>query len=139
MSMRQQIRFELGFLRVEASGEFSLGEAQGAFLDMLEAVAQHHAEKVLLDGRNVTGEPQQFERFIYGEFAALATRRLAYEHGTFPRFAYVLHEPLRDPDRYGEIVAQNRGMRVKVFETPEEAMEWLGLAPHNKILAQLDS
>jgi hypothetical protein len=30
-------------------------------------------------------------------------------------------------------------MRVKVFETPDEAMEWLGLAPHNKLMAQLDS
>ena len=129
MSIRQQMRFESGLLKVEASGEFSLEEAQRAFLEILRAVAQYQGEKVLLDGRNVKGEPREIERFLYGEFAAQATRKLAYEHGIFPWFAYVLHEPLRDPDRYGETVAQNRGMMIKVFETPGEAMVWLGLTP----------
>ena len=42
-----------------------------------------------------------------------------------PRFSYVMHEPLRDPGRLGETVAVNRGMDVKVFETLEDAIEWL--------------
>ena len=129
MSIRQQMRFESGLLKVEASGEFSLEETQRAFMEMLRAVAQYQGEKVLLDGRNVKGEPREFERFLYGEFAAQATRKLTYEHGIFPWFAYVVHEPLLDPDRYGETVARNRGMMIKVFETLEEAMEWLGLTP----------
>ena len=36
-----------------------------------------------------------------------------------------MHEPLRDKTRLGETVAVNRGMIVKVFETPEDAIEWL--------------
>jgi len=49
-----------------------------------------------------------------------------------PRFAYVMNEPLRDPRRYGETVAVNRGMTVKTFETIEEAFKWLELTPtHN--------
>jgi hypothetical protein len=55
--------------------------------------------------------------------------RLVDTYRIVPRFAYVLHEPLRDPHRYGEIVAANRGMLVKTFETPEVALEWLGLIP----------
>ena len=43
-----------------------------------------------------------------------------------PMFSF---EPLRDPARYGETVAVNRGMKVKVFETLEEAFEWLRLPP----------
>ena len=39
---------------------------------------------------------------------------------------------LRDPQRYGETVAVNRGMDVKTFETPEEAFEWLERPPANK-------
>jgi hypothetical protein len=42
-----------------------------------------------------------------------------------PRFAYVMHEPLRDPGRLGETVAVNREMDVKTFETPDVAFEWL--------------
>ena len=129
MSMRQQMRFESGLLKVEANGDFSLEEATRAFMEMLRAVAQCQAEKVLLDGRNVKGEPREYERFLYGEFVAQGTRELVREYRFVPRFAYVLNEPLRDPDRYGETVAVNRGMKIKVFGTPEEALEWLGLTP----------
>ena len=36
-----------------------------------------------------------------------------------------VHEPLRDPERFGETVASNRGMDVKTFEGRKEAVEWL--------------
>ena len=134
MSIRQQICFEFGLLKVEAHGDFSLEEATRALVEMLGAAAQYRAEKVLLDGRNVKGAPREYERFLYGELAAQGTREFIREYRYAPRFAYVLHEPLRDPDRYGETVAVNRGMTVKVFETPEEALKWLGLTPPNEPL-----
>src|SRR5215831_13043997 len=123
MSIRQEMHFESGLLKVEASGEFSLEEAERTFLEMLQAVAQYHAEKILFDGRKVKGNPAHIERFFYGYFAATETSRLIAKYGLHkpPRFAYVMHEPLRDPLRYGQTVAENRGMNVKTFETPEEA------------------
>ncbi|HET9606256.1 MAG TPA: hypothetical protein VFO87_04350 [Nitrospira sp.] len=128
MSLLQKMHFESGLLSVDASGDFSLEDAQLAFLEMLGAVAQYKAEKILLDGRNVNGNPGDIERFYYGEFAARETRRIVVEHKIVPRFAYVLHEPLRDPARLGETVATNRGMVIKVFENPEDATEWLNKA-----------
>ena len=119
------MHFESGLLRVDASGEFSLEDAKQAFLEMLGAVVQYKAEKILFDGRNVKGKPKDMERFYYGEFAATETHRIVVEHKIVPRFAYVMHEPLRDPGRLGETVAVNRGMDVKVFETLEDAIEWL--------------
>ena len=134
MSIRQEMHFESGVLKIDARGEFSLEEAKRAFREMLEAVAQHQAEKVLFDGRNLKGEPARIERFYYGYFAAtetisfIAMKRMRQ----VPQFAYVINEPLRDPQRYGETVAVNRGMDVKTFETPEEAFEWLERPPaHN--------
>ena len=127
MSMRQQIQYQSGLLMVEANGEFSMAEATRAFAEILRAIGQYRAEKVLLDGRNVEGEPREYERFLYGEFVAQGNRQIVEEHKFVPQFAYVLHEPLRDPDRYGETVAVNRGMKVKVFETPEDALKWLGI------------
>jgi hypothetical protein len=125
MSIQQTMHFESGLLSVDASGEFSLDDAKQAFLEMLRAVVQHMAEKVLLDGRNVTGRPEDMERFYYGEFVAGENQRIVVEHKIVPRFAYVLHEPLRDKTRLGETVAVNRGMIIKVFGTSEDALEWL--------------
>jgi len=125
MSIQQNIDFGSGILHVDATGEFSLEEAGRAFLEMLEAVVQHQAKKVLFDGRTLKGNPDYVERFYYGEFAANETRRLALEQGIVPRFAYVITAALRHPARLGELVAVNRGMNVKTFENPEEAIEWL--------------
>ena len=134
MSIRQEMHFQYGVLRVDATGEFSLEDAKRAFLEMLDAAAYYQAEKILLDGRNMKGSPAHIERFYYGYFAATETMSFIARcrMRQAPQFAYVLHEPLRDPGRYGEKVAVSRGMNIKVFESLEEAVEWLGLAPGNK-------
>ncbi len=125
MSLQQKMYFQSPLLNVEASGDFSLESAQQAFLGMLESVAQYKAEKILFDARNVNGQPGALERFLYGDFAGRESRRIADEHNITPRFAYVMHHPLRDPSGLGETVAVNRGMNVKVFETLNDALEWL--------------
>ena len=123
----REMRAESGLLYVLASGEFSLESAKEAFLAMLEAVTQHQAQRVLFDGRTITGRVEGLERFLYGEFAANQTAELVKTHHLTPHFAYLLHDPIRDPNRLGEIVATNRGMKVKTFETLEEARAWLEL------------
>ena len=125
MSIQQNMHFQSGLLRIDASGEFSLEEIKRTFLEILEAVVRHQAEKVLIDGRTLTGKPEDLERFLYGQFAAEETMRLVKAYGIVPRFAWVAHAPVRDPKRFGEDVAVNRGMIVKTFESPEDAFEWL--------------
>jgi hypothetical protein len=133
MSMIIESRAESGFLHVAAMGEFSLEEAKRTFLEMLEAAARHNARKVLFDGRKLTGEPKTMERFYFGEFAAQSIVRFADRGLPYgAQFAYVLQEPVLDPQRFGETVARNRGMLVKCFDNLEEALEWFGSAPANK-------
>jgi hypothetical protein len=36
-----------------------------------------------------------------------------------------------DPDRFGETVAVNRGMPVRVFDNLEEALKWLAVTSAN--------
>src|SRR5262245_55757117 len=129
MSMVQEISDKPGLVHVNAQGLFSLDEAKKLFVEMLEIVAQHKAEKVLIDGRKLTGEPKTMERFYYGEFAAQTVASFA-TRGVSPatHFAYVLDERMRDPDRFGEVVALNRGMLVKTFDRVEDALKWLRLA-----------
>src|SRR5262245_11889911 len=134
MGMILRISAESGLLRVTVTGGFSLEESQRTFLEILDDVAEHKTDKFILVARTLKGHPSVFQRFLYGEFAAHAVVRYVVERGA-PRalqFAYVLHEPVLDPQRFGETVAVNRGMWVKVFDNLEDALRWLRLAPANK-------
>lgn len=130
MSMILKMFGEPGYLHVGAKGEFSLPEAQRTFVEMLEAVAQHSVDKVLFDGRGLSGNPESMERFFYGQFAAEQVAQFG-DRGVSPstRFAYVLEVPMRDPARFGENVARNRGMDVTTFDNLKDAFGWLGIAP----------
>ena len=131
--MQLEMHAESGVLNVEATGRFSLKEAKRTFLEVLDAVARHGATRVLLDGRRLLGKPEALERFYYGVFAAKSVREYPGD-STVPatRFAYVLKEPVLDPKRLGETVAVNRGMNTKVFDNPEDASRWLGIAASGK-------
>ena len=131
MSLSLQIRAEPEVLYVVATGQFLLADARKTFLQMLEAVDQNNATKVVFDGREVKGNPETIERFLYGEFAAQAVNRHMMEGAVrrAPQFAYVLHEPVLDPQKFGETVALNRGMWVKAFDNLADARDWLRLPP----------
>src|SRR5436190_18619406 len=103
---------------VQVAGEFSLDQANKNFLEILNFVEEHHSEKVLFDGRQIVGDPAVVERFYYGEFTAEGVGKLRERgrHGKNPQFAFVFHEPVLDPLRFGETVAANRGMYVKAFD-----------------------
>ena len=131
--MRVSISAGSGLLRAMVTGEFALEEAQRTFLEILEAVARHSTDKILLDGRDLTGDPTTIQRFLFSAFTAQAVMsyRRAHRAARALQFAYVLQEPVLDPQRFGETVAVNRGMWVKVFDNPEDALGWLRDAPAN--------
>jgi hypothetical protein len=126
--MRLDMRPDSDLLRVDATGDFSFEEAKRTFLEMMEAIALHRTTRVLVDGRTVKGNPEIMERFYYSEFAAQTV--LQYQTRSAlrtPRFAFVLREPVLDPGRFGETVAVNRGMLLKVCDNLEEALAWLSI------------
>ena len=130
MTMILTTSAEPDFLRAVIRGEFSSEEAERTFIEIMDAVTQHKSDKVLLDGRDVTGEPTTMQRFYYGEFAAATVARYSKEsRKPGPKFAYVLVEPVLDPARFGEVVAVNRGMNIKVFENLAQALGWLKFEP----------
>jgi hypothetical protein len=126
--MKLEIRLESDYLSTVVSGEFSLEEAKRVFLEVLDAVKRYKASKVLFDGRGIVGHLNTMERFLYGKFVAEAWCGVL---PVVPMFAYVLGPTVLDPSRFGETVAVNRGMLVEAFDNPEEALQWLGVAPAN--------
>ena len=128
MGLRLKISTESRFLRVKVTGNFSLFEAKRNFITVLKAVARTKARSVLLDGRGIAGNPSMIERFYYGTFAAESVGKFtARGVSRATRFAYVLEEPVLDPRRFGETVAVNRGMWIKVFDNENDALAWLGI------------
>ena len=116
-------------LWVSYSGDFSLLEAESTFLEILAGLEQHKLSKVLVDGRQLLGNPEPLERFYYGKYVAEAVAKAV--NGTrieVPRFAYVLKKPLLDQNRLGETAAVNRGMRVKAFDSLKDGLWWLGIS-----------
>ena len=117
---------EPAYLRAIASGEFQIRPAQRQFMDLLDSMIQNAADRVLFDGRLVTGDVTVLERYLYGSFAAQVSSRLpARAFAEVPKFAYVLEHPVLDPNRLGETVARNRGMSLRAFDNYEEALAWL--------------
>jgi hypothetical protein len=124
MSMFLSTTVEIELLRAVVTGTFSPQAARKNFLEILDVVARHQSDKVLLDGRTVMGEPTVMCRFYYGEFVAEAVRKFRMSHND-PQFAYVLYPPVLHPLRIGETIAVNRGVNVRVFDNIEDALRWL--------------
>ena len=128
MEVSFQINAERRLLIVNYSGDFSIAEAESTFLELLDTLVEHKLIKVLVDGRHLTGHPEMLERFYYGTFVADAVNQtVTRTKCALPMFAYVMEHPMLDPNRFGETVAVNRGMRVKAFENLQQARWWLGL------------
>lgn len=120
-----------GYLQATLSGPFSLEKAQSTFVEILSAAERHQLAKILIDGTRITGQPSIIDRFYYGEFVAGAASRVRVGSGQQTlQFAYVLVPPVRDVGGLGEMVATNRGMKVKTFADRADALRWLGIADH---------
>jgi hypothetical protein len=124
--MRLTTKNECGYLRATGSGTFVLPKAELQFLELIDSVSDHRADRVLFDGRAISGNVDALERYFYGDFAAYATERMAKEEVLKPpKFAYVLQHPTLDSKRLGEKVARSRGLIVRAFDNEIHALAWL--------------
>ena len=119
------VQVEQGVCNAVVVGDFDLTLAEQQFIQLLNEVVHKGATKVLIDGRQVTGHPSAFERFVYGTFVACASLEVLQRHNARLKFAYIIPNRLLDPERFAESVAVNRGMAVKAFDDENEAREWL--------------
>jgi hypothetical protein len=126
MSISLKFEPRAGFLYCAASGEYRFEDACSAIQEVLAESAQNDATKVLVDFLQMDGSPTMAERYTTSEFLA----REMVDHITqlkrFPRLALLGKEPLVDPNRFGELVARNRGVQMKTVEQMEDAVSWLG-------------
>ena len=104
------------YVRVTASGEYSLERVFG-FIDRVRSEADKAARKlVLIDSRSVAGNMTDADRFFAG-------CRVAETFGAKLKAAVLM--PAEKITKLGESVAVSRGARLLITDSEDEAIEWL--------------
>jgi hypothetical protein len=107
---------------VACSGPYSGSEARRVGEEAHREAVRADRKALLIDVRNVTGRvPGIFERFEIGVRTAAHYRA----HDPRIRLAVLGDEPMIHPERFGELVARNRGADARVFTDETLALDWL--------------
>lgn len=105
------------WLVVRLSGAFELEWIIGVIATIGEHVRATPTAGILVDSNEVYGAISDLDRYRF----AMAT----VEHRLTGPITFVGKEPIVDPRRFGEAVARNRGVNVRVFTDEAEARSWL--------------
>lgn len=109
------------YLLVIARGELSgVADIVDYTLSMAEAVIASAPQRVLLDHRKITG-PQD----LYISYEVVRNAEELNSMMKMVRWAVVANPDRIEHARLFETIARNRGFSLLVFETIEEAEEWL--------------
>ncbi len=120
--IRVEVRVHAQHVELVCSGRYSRAEAFRIGEQAFREAADADRRSVLVDVRGVNGRiPTILDRFDIG--VHIAARHL--EQKPRVRLAILGHEPMIHPERFGEIVARNRGADARVFTIETEALDWL--------------
>ena len=118
MGLQLQMEQMPDYLAARFTGAGVPEEVWRQFESIAENCKRTKNNKVLIDTTKAAGEISLLERFLMGERTQ-----------TFARYGLKVacfETPKRiDPQRFGEMVARNRGVNLRVFTDFNAAEEWL--------------
>ncbi len=82
---------------------------------------QLNLTKVLIDTLSIKTALNTSKRYTFATVVSHHLRGLT--------IAIVMHPPLFEPERFGEMVANNLGLQLREFTTFDEAYTWLDAVP----------
>lgn len=103
-------------MRMSVTGAFSLDDVFEALESLRTKLSDEPRSAVLLDGRGVTGEILETDRFLLGA-------KIAELFGGQIKFVLLLEETYIT--KLDEITANNRGARLLVTHLEDEALDFL--------------
>jgi len=118
MSVQFQIEETPHYLAVRVIGEGTAEEAWRQYESIAEHCNRANKNKLLIDYTEAYGEISLWDRYFLGERAQI----FAYHR---IKVAVVARPDQLDPRRFGDIVAQNRGVNYRSVPNAEDALEWL--------------
>lgn len=121
--IKTTVRVHPGYVELGCTGMYSRAEALRVGEEAYREAARENRSAILVDVREVSGRvPTILDRFELG--ARIAKHYLESDPRT--RLAVLGREPMIHPDRFGELVARNRGADARVFTDEAQARDWLG-------------
>ncbi len=122
LRIRTAVSVHPDYLEVACSGLYSRSESHRIGEVAFQEAARAGRNAVLIDVRRITGRvPGILDRFDIGVRIAKHYR----ESDPRVRLAVLGNEPMIHPDRFGELVARNRGADARVFTDAATALDWL--------------
>jgi hypothetical protein len=118
MSVQLQIEELPGYLVARFIGEGEMEEIWQRFGFIAEECKRANRKKLLADFTGHYGPITFVDRYFLGEKAQVFARH-AIKVVTLARSEQL------DPQRFGELVARNRGVNVRVFSDVRAALEWV--------------
>jgi len=106
-----------GFLEVRFLGAFTVPRFKGQVELAVRACKERASTLLLLDYTRLTGVPTTLERYEISTHGANAAKGLTKLAG--------YARPEQVGDKFGALVARNRGLNVDVFADRDEAVRWL--------------
>jgi len=106
------------YLSVRVTGEGTSDEVWQQYGSIAEHCNRVNKNKLLLNYTEAYGEISFWDRYFLGE----RTQIFAYQR---IKVAAVVRPDQLDPERFGEMVAQNRRVNYRVFLNTEDTLEWL--------------
>ncbi len=119
MSIDVQFEVKADYVYLRCRGTFKLKAVLEVYEKAFRVAAQESRKAVLVDGRDLEGEPPTtMERYEQGVYLA--------EHNPLRiLIAVVGKEPMVERRRFGETVGRNRGATGQAFTDLDEAIAWL--------------
>ena len=106
-----------------ASGDYSLIKAYHLFEFAIDNAIAEKKSKVLIEVTGVTGNISLTDRFQYSNF--LSDYYEEHALGKVNKIAVVGSDLNVHSEKFGQIVARNRGANVCVFTDMDKAVNWL--------------
>lgn len=131
MSIKFEIQIRAERVNVICEGSYEFGDALHIIESALETAVAHKLNRILFDCKKLTGTQTMMQRYELAEQTAHIYARRSGGGCIF--MAVVGNEPFLDPERFGEEVAINRAVPLKVTTDMQEALDWLQVGASNKV------
>jgi hypothetical protein len=124
--IRVTVRVHPAYVELDCAGLYSRAAALRLGEEAFRQAALANRPGALVDVRRINGRlPTLLDRFEIG--VRIADQYRAWD-ARF-RLAVLGHEPMIHPQRFGELVARNRGADARVFTDEDAARAWLLPSP----------
>ena len=123
MPLQYDIQVKKSYINVIVSGTYSFNKLHPIINSTLLECIKNDMSNILMDLRTTKGNMSTFERFNNAVYFAELSK--GHQKTLAVKLAVVGFPPLIDPNRFGETVAINKGVYIKVTNDIEEALSWL--------------